>query len=154
MPNDARLLTGWGITAEIPDVGELPIKSFTGPNRENPSSNYQYYNPGDGVTMNQHGASSQPPASGTATFVGPVPPADKAQKLQEWHDKCMADPNGLEENKKTITVTVMEGEDPVHTYNLVDCHCADLTYSALTAGDVSVYEYTLVVQPTTHTIEF
>lgn len=149
-----RLLTGWGITVEIPDVGELPVKSFSAPNQENPSNNYQYYNPGDGKTMNQHGASTQQPAVGTATFVGPVPPADMAKPLQEWRDKCVNDPNGLEENKKDITVTVMEGDNPVHTYNLVECHCAGLTYSALEAGNVSVYEYTLVVQPVSYTIEF
>jgi hypothetical protein len=151
---EERLLTGWGITADIPDVGELPIKSFTPPDQDNPSNNYQYYNPSDGVTMNQHGASTQMPAVSTSTFIGPVPPADMAKPLQEWYDKCRTDPNGLEENKKDITVTVMEGDTPVHTYNLVDCHCAKLSYPPLTAGDTSVYEYTLVVQPTSYTVEF
>jgi hypothetical protein len=152
---EERLLTAVTVKVDIPDVGtDLPVKSFNPPSQDNPSNNYAYYNPGDGVTSNQHGASTQQPPVGTATIVGPVPPKDKAKSLQEWYDKCKADPNGLKENKKTILVQVEEGGDPVHSYNLVDCHCANLTYSALTAGDVSIYEYTLVVQPMSFTVEF
>jgi hypothetical protein len=149
---EERLVTGWGLTIEIDGIPGLNVRSFQPSNQQNQGQDYSYYSgTNNGQTEHKGVASTQKPPLGPITIVGPVP-EDNGAALEDWKEACST-PAGAEENKKTVLVTVYNGDKPVHTYNYTECICEDVTYPGLEAGQSNAYEYTLIVNPTTLTLE-